>query len=155
MNRAEIIERLEEAARTLKRVPNPPNSAPAGYRGYWPEIVRQWHDAWTATMGRLEDSEWHDDVADEPELTPPKPTPSEISRMDEALGWLMLIDGEDKWRGVRDSEETAADRRLIVWLKATGISWRRLSKIDKKGRGRHALQIIHARAIEKLRRKLS
>lgn len=36
----EIEDRMEEAARTLRRLPNPPGSGPSGYGSSWPDYVR-------------------------------------------------------------------------------------------------------------------
>ena len=75
----EVEDRFEEAARTLRRLPNPPGSGPKGYGRSWPEYVQEakhaygWHEA---TMK----------IA---------PSAADIARMEECLEWLGLVDSVD------------------------------------------------------------
>ncbi|HMT45498.1 MAG TPA: DUF6362 family protein [Novosphingobium sp.] len=90
----ELEERFEEAAYTLKHV-----RVERGARGYgssWPDVVRS---AFTAYG---------------PEDARPMrivPSAAAISRMEECIDWLRLVDGEDA---------------RIIWLKAEGVQWRHI-----------------------------
>lgn len=90
----EIEDRLEEAALTLRRLPNPLGSGSRGFGSSWPETVRSVHTAYGYERARMR----------------VVPSAREISRMDEAIGWLRLIKDPD-------------DRR-IVWMRAEGHRWR-------------------------------
>ncbi|GAB4227862.1 MAG: hypothetical protein Kow0032_07460 [Methyloligellaceae bacterium] len=74
---AEIEERLEAAARTLRRLPD--HHVP-GYRSSWPEVV---HDARQA---------YGYDPARMPRIAP---SPQDISEMEEVFGWLLWLDPDD------------------------------------------------------------
>lgn len=90
----DIEDRMEEAALTLRRLPNPPGSGPRGHGSSWPEYVREARHAYGYHEARMRVI----------------PSAREIERMDEAIGWLILIPDPD-------------DRR-IVWLRADGWRWR-------------------------------
>lgn len=90
----EIEDRMEEAALTLRRLPNPAGSGPKGYGSSWPDYVRDARQAYgygEATMRVI-------------------PSSQEIARMEVAIDWLRLIPD--------------ADVRRIVWMKAEGHRWR-------------------------------
>ncbi|WP_457650861.1 DUF6362 family protein [Profundibacter sp.] len=75
----EIEDRFEEAARTLRRLPDPPGSGPKGYGSSWPEYIRDARHAYgyhDATMKIV-------------------PSAAEIARMEECIGWLALVDPVD------------------------------------------------------------
>lgn len=89
---SEVEERFEEAAYTLKHVRVA--SGPRGYGSSWPDVVRS---AFTAYG---------------PEAAGPMrivPSAAQISRMEECIDWLRLVDGEDA---------------RIIWLKAEGVKWK-------------------------------
>jgi hypothetical protein len=75
---SEIEERLEEAAWTLRRLPE--KDRPRGYGSSWPPIVRDAKHAYGYTP-----------------QAPMRVVPSAaaITRMEECFDWLMLIDPED------------------------------------------------------------
>ena len=90
----DIEDRFEEAAYTLRRLPE--KDRPRGYSSYWPAVV---HDAKHAYG-----------------YTPEAPmrviaSAAAITRMEECLDWLLLIDPEDA---------------RIVWLRAEGARWRQV-----------------------------
>lgn len=88
-----VEERMEEAASVLKRMP--PVKV-EGYFGVWPTIVPEFSDL----VGR------------EPRpMKRPCPSPSEISRMEEALWWTVELDPTDA---------------KIAWMKAYGKRWREI-----------------------------
>ncbi|MBF0401345.1 MAG: hypothetical protein HQL90_11315 [Magnetococcales bacterium] len=85
-----VADRLEEAARILRRL-RVTGLKPSGYGNTWPEIV--YHE--------LEISDWCDV---EVRLGPPNP--EEVTRMDEALEWLRLLE---------------KDQVHLVWMHAEGV----------------------------------
>lgn len=95
ISRHEIEARLEEAALTLQRLPNPAGSGPRGYGSSWPEYVREarhaygYHNAHVRVV----------------------PTAAEISRMEECLGWMRLVQPIDA---------------KIIWMRAEGRRWREI-----------------------------
>lgn len=75
----EIEDRFEDAARTLRRLPDPPGSGPKGYGRSWPEYVHEakhaygWHEA---TMRIV-------------------PSAADIACMEECIEWPSLVDPVD------------------------------------------------------------
>ena len=82
---------LEEAADTLRRLPN---RRVGGYVSAWPEIVRDYWEAFG----------WHD-----AEVRPIPPSPKAIDQMDRALPWLYWLDPEEA---------------KLVWERACGVPWK-------------------------------
>jgi len=95
----EIEDRFEEAALTLRRLPNPPGSGARGYGRSWPDYAQEARHAYGYGEARMKVI----------------PNARQSARMEEALGWLALIGG--------NSEEIAADNRRIVWMRAEGYRW--------------------------------
>jgi hypothetical protein len=92
----DIEDRFEEAALTLRRLPNPPGSGAKGYGNAWPEYLQDAKHAYGYHEARLR----------------VVPSAADIQRMEEAIDWLRLISNPD-------------DRR-IVWLRAEGKRWRQV-----------------------------
>ncbi len=90
----EVEDRLEEAAVTLRRLPNPPGSGPKGHGSSWPEYVHEAKHAYGYHTTRLR----------------VVPSARDIARMEEAIAWLLFI---------RDPDD-----RRIVWMRAEGVRWR-------------------------------
>jgi len=90
----EVEERFEEAAYTLRHVRV--ERGPRGYGSSWPDVVRS---AFTA---------YGPDAARPMRVVP---SAAAISRMEECIDWLRLVDGEDA---------------RIIWLKAEGVKWRHI-----------------------------
>lgn len=90
----DIEDRLEEAAATLRRLPNPPGSGARGYGSSWPETVRSAHTAYGYDRAQMR----------------VVPSARDISRMEEAIAWLGLV--------------SDADDRRILWMRAEGRRWR-------------------------------
>jgi hypothetical protein len=93
----DIERRLEDAAQTLKHLPN---VRVPGYFSTWPEIVRRMADA----EALASESGTHDTRG--PRITP---TPRAISEMEECFEWLLWLDPVEA---------------RIVWLRAMGKPWR-------------------------------
>lgn len=75
----EIEDRMEEAARTLRRLPNPPGSGPSGYGSSWPDYVRSRFTAYGADAARIK----------------VVPSARDIKDMEECLGWLGWLSPDD------------------------------------------------------------
>lgn len=101
---SEIEDRFEEAALTLRRLPNPPGSGARGYGRSWPDYVHEAKHAYGYEEARMRVI----------------PNPREIQRMEEALEWLALVGG--------DSEQTIIDNRRIVWMRAEGHRWKQICR---------------------------
>ena len=82
---------LEEAADTLRRLPD---RRVGGYVSAWPEIVRNYWEAFG----------WHD-----AEVRPIPPSPRAIDQMDETLRWLCWLE---------------PDQARLVWARSTGKPWK-------------------------------
>ena len=72
----ELEDRFEEAALTLRRLPNPPGSGPKGYGNAWPEYIREAKHAYGYHEARMRVT----------------PSPRDIQRMEECIAWLGLVD---------------------------------------------------------------
>ena len=86
-DRAAVARRLEEAADVLARLPE------------W--RVREFYDLWPRIVG-----------APCASARPAAAAPAAIDRMDDALGWLMWLEPEE---------------RRIVWMRAEGLPWKRIT----------------------------
>ncbi len=68
-----VVARLEEAAKTLERLPD---EKVHGYRSSWPEMIPDWERyGWSKVKVR-----------------PGPPTPAAIDRMDECLSWFRFLE---------------------------------------------------------------
>ena len=76
---SEIADRMEDAARTLRRLPDPPGSGPKGYGRSWPEYVQEAKDAYGYHEARMR--VW--------------PSPRDIAEMEECFDWLRLVAPEE------------------------------------------------------------
>ena len=86
-----VEEHLAEAADTLHRLPE---TRVQGFASTWPPMLREF---------------WDSCAVAEITLRRPPPSAAAITRMDEALPWLRLLDPLDA---------------RIVWLRATGEPWK-------------------------------
>ena len=113
----ETRSRLAEAADALRRL-SLNGIKPGALRSGWPDVVHQAHEAYGWTAERMR---------------PPRPSPAQITRMDEAIGWLLWLDGQE---------------RKIVWARSMGVSWRRIEDLD--GRSIRTLQNLFAAALGRI-----
>lgn len=74
-----IEDRMEEAALTLRRLPNPPGSGPKGFGQSWPEYVHDAKHAYGYHETRMRVI----------------PSAAEIQRMEECIDWLRFIGPEE------------------------------------------------------------
>lgn len=90
----QIADRLEAAAYTLRRLPNPTGSGARGYGGSWPDVVQEARHAYGYNAARIRVT----------------PSAQDIALMEEALGWLSFL-------------PDPVDRR-ILWMRAENHRWR-------------------------------
>lgn len=90
----EISDRLESAALTLRRLPNPPGSTPKAYGSSWPAVVQEAKHAYGYHEARMRIV----------------PSAKEIQEMEEAIEWLLLLDDPTD--------------RHILWMRAENHRWR-------------------------------
>ncbi|NOX40133.1 MAG: helix-turn-helix domain-containing protein [Alphaproteobacteria bacterium] len=76
---SDVAERMESAALTLRRLPNPPGSGPKGYGRSWPEYAQDPRHAYGYNEARMR--VW--------------PSPGDISAMEECFEWLQLVSPEN------------------------------------------------------------
>ncbi len=116
-NMEDTKRRLVEAADALRRL-SMSGIKPSGLRTQWPDVIHRVEEAYGWTGERVR---------------PPRPSPAEITRMDEAIRWLLWLD---------------ADQRKVIWARSTGLSWRRIEDMD--GRSMRTLQNLHATALHRI-----
>lgn len=112
----ELRQRCREAAYTLRRLPMPKNGLPADFKVSWPDIAYEW-----LAYG------WNPMRA--PRIPP---SPREISRLDEVLGWLHWLTRE---------------QRVILWARARGWTWRQIEALDEMEQDGHGRRERCLRAI--------
>jgi len=90
----DIADRFEQAVKTLRRMP------PVVIKGYfntWPPIVR-------TIVEQMQ--------AEQEPLRRGPPSPEAISRMEETIQWIFLLDDEDE--------------RRLIWLRAERVHWKQI-----------------------------
>ena len=75
----EIEDRFEEAARTLRRLPNPPGSGPKGYGNAWPAYVQDARHAYGYHEVQMR----------------VVPSAADIQNMEECIAWLGWLSADD------------------------------------------------------------
>lgn len=105
MTPSEVADRLEEAMDVLRRMPT---DRPHGYKVAWPDIVQAYSESYGYNPTQLREG---------------YPDPAAISRMDEALGWIIKL-----------PDSTRKPIRKIVVGRACGVRWVTLER--KIGRPR-------------------
>ncbi len=76
---SDLEDLFEEAARTLRRLPNPPGSGPKGYGSSWPEYIHEAKDAYGYEEAQMRVI----------------PSAADIANMEICLDWLRLVKPED------------------------------------------------------------
>lgn len=121
-----VVKRLEQAGAALLSL-NVGRAYPAGIRIAWPEYVKDAAEAYG----------WHGET-----IRPPAPTPVEIARMDEALGWIALIHPERyvlrRIVGARALTNPRTQQPIYSWAKIARML----------GCDRRAVQRWHEQGIE-------
>lgn len=143
----DIEDRMEEAATTLARLPNPPGSGPRGFGSSWPEYVRDarhaygYHDAKMRVI----------------------PNAGEIQRMEEAIVWLLYLTPDDAlivwmraerrpWKQVCGRVGLHRSNASRRWLAALVTISKRLKRHEKP-KAREAGDTISTGFAQALRRR--
>ncbi len=119
---------FEEAARTLRRLPNPPGSGPKGYGSGWPDYVQETKHAYGYHDVRMRVI----------------PSVTDIASMEECLTWLRLVSPDDariiwlraeghRWRYVCIQ---AGCVRQTAWRRWVAALQTIANRVNKRRRGR-------------------
>lgn len=133
-----VAKRLQEAADTLKRLPD--KNRPRPLKASWPDTVQAMAESvfaianvWGVNIFREREKEKNDST-----LRPGPPDPGAISRMDKALPWLAYLD-------------TTKQKPLWAW--ACGCGDRRIAMIC--GKHRHTIRAWREQSLELIARRLN
>lgn len=124
-----IEDRMDEAALTLRRIPNPPGSGPKGYGQSWPEYVHEAKHAYGYNEARMRVI----------------PNAAEIQRMDECIDWLRFVSPDDarivwlraegwRWRHICIQAGCVRQTAWRRWAAALLTIANHLNKNEKKER---------------------
>lgn len=126
-----VEDRMEEAALTLRRLPNPPGSGAKGYGSSWPEYVHEAKHAYAF------------------EARPMRVVPNagEIKRMEECLKWLRFVSPDDarivwlraegrRWHQVGIAAGVVRQTAWRRWVAALQTITNHLNKNEKAARRR-------------------
>lgn len=124
-----IEDRMEEAALTLRRLPNPPGSGPKGFGQSWPEYVHDAKHAYGYHETRMRVI----------------PSAAEIQRMEECIDWLRFIGPEEarivwlraegwRWRQVCIQAGCVRQTAWRRWVAALQTIANHLNKQEKTAR---------------------
>ena len=120
----DVVGRLEEAGATLLALPN--RGQPAGMRVGWPEVVHDIREAYGYTGAALR---------------PAIPAAAAISRMDEALGWVLLLPSDmvlhRRLVGARMLVSPVTGRHVFSWRRIGGMVGLHYEAVQRQ----HALAI--------------
>ncbi|MDT8858456.1 DUF6362 family protein [Paracoccaceae bacterium Fryx2] len=140
----EIEDQFEDAALTLRRLPNPPGSGAKGFGQSWPEYV---HDAKQAYG--------YDEVR-----MRVVPSARDIQRMEDCIGWLAWLDPEDarivwlraegvRWRQVCIRAGVVRSTAWRRWAASLLTIAKHLNALEKSGRKASAPKRVADRNVVK------
>lgn len=87
----DIERRLRDAGKTLMMMPMPKDGMPAGNRAAWPDVLQSfWDVAGVADEGTVQERQ--EALAQARNYIRLRASAAAINRLDEVLGWLLLID---------------------------------------------------------------
>lgn len=126
---SDLEDRFEEAARVLRRLPNPPGSTPRGYSSSWPEYAHDPGQSYGYNAARVR----------------VVPSPGAIKRMEECFEWLSWLEPDDarivwlraegkRWRQIGIRMGCVRQTAWRRWVAALATIANRLNKQDKIGR---------------------
>lgn len=95
----DIINQVSEAVDTIRRLPLDRRDRPGDFKSPWPDYVRSIHEAYGYNDAWVS-------------LAPP--TPNAITRADEAIEWMFMIDRE---------------QGRMVWARGCGVSYAKLGRV--------------------------
>lgn len=139
-----LEDRFEEAARTLRRLPNPPGSTPRGYSSSWPEYAHDPGQSYGYNAARVR-------VA---------PSPAAIKRMEECFEWLSWLEPDDarivwlraegmRWRQIGIRMGCVRQTAWRRWVAALVTIANHLNKKNKSQRAPSAAKKEAAKAVVK------
>ncbi len=87
----DVERRLRDAGKTLMMMPMPKNGMPAGDRAAWPDVLQSfWDVAGVAEEGSVQERQ--EALAQARNYIRLRASAAAINRLDEVLGWLLLIE---------------------------------------------------------------
>ena len=87
----DVERRLTDAGKTLMMLPMPKDGLPAGNKAAWPDVLQLfWDLAGPAEEGSVQERQ--DALAEARNYIRLRASAAAIDRLDEVLGWLLLID---------------------------------------------------------------
>ncbi|MBN9568999.1 MAG: helix-turn-helix domain-containing protein [Alphaproteobacteria bacterium] len=121
----QIEDRMEEAARTLRRLPNPPGSTPRGHKSGWPEYVQE--------RGAYGYNETRIRIV---------PSARDIKHMEECFEWLSWLEPDDarivwsraegmRWRQIGIRAGCVRQTAWRRWVAALVVISKRLNQKHK------------------------
>ncbi len=131
--REAVLDRLQEAARTLKALPAH-GCFPGSNKAAWPEVVRSFWEVWNVL-----DDGGRTRLGRERNHVRPRPSSQAIDQMDEALTWLGCV----------------PDRRhvRVLWGRALGVRTGRLAQ--EFGVNRDTIRVWRDAALDQIVRRLN
>ena len=125
----EIEDQFEDAALTLRRLPNPPGSGAKGYGHSWPEYVHDAKQAYSYEEARMR----------------VVPSSRDIQRMEDCISWLAYLDPDDarivwlraegvRWRQVCIRAGVVRSTAWRRWIASLLTIANHLNALEKSGR---------------------
>ena len=133
----EIEDQFEDAALTLRRLPNPTGSGAKGYGHSWPEYVHDAKQAYGYEEARMR----------------VVPSARDIQRMEDCITWLAYLDPEDarivwlraegiRWRQVCIRAGVVRSTAWRRWVASLLTIANHLNALEKSGRKASALKKV-------------
>jgi Domain of unknown function (DUF6362) len=117
----DIEDQFEDAALTLRRLPNPPGSGAKGYGHSWPEYIHDARQAYGYDEVRMR----------------VVPSARDIQRMEDCIGWLAWLDPEDArivWLRVCIRAGVVRSTAWRRWAASLLTIAKHLNALEKTGR---------------------
>ena len=142
----DVRRRLEDAGRTLMMLPMPKGGMPAGDRAAWPEVLQRfWDVVGVADQGSVQERQ--DALAQVRNSTRFGASREAITRLDEVLGWLLMIE--------RPHHRKAVMARMLVHpvSERPVHSWKQIA--ERLGASKNAVRHWQARGIQEILERLA
>ncbi len=141
-----VVRRLEDAGKTLMMLPMPKGGMPAGERAVWPEVVQNyWDVAGKADQGSFKERQ--EALAQVRNSVSLRATRAAVSRLDEVLEWLLVIERPHHRKVVmaRMLTHPVSERPVHNWSKIA----------ETLGSNRRTVQHWHDKGIQAILDKLA
>ena len=124
----DVVERrLADAGKTLMMMPMPKDGLPAGERAAWPDVLQSfWDVAGVADEGSVQERQ--EALAEARHYIRLRASAAAINRLDEVLGWLLLIDIPSHRKAVMARMMTSPETNLPLY------NWNRIAKALRANR---------------------